>query len=242
MNDALATLPSSFDVRGLPFSAVFTYAVYTLSYVVVKVGGGLEFVGRWLEVMGAWGGWGSDLWGVPEVEACGWELAAGGWGFVGLGVIGVSRPPQQTARGGGGLSTRDSTPGSGRLPAAAPPPSARPDPNAPPRQGYAEVDAPEPPPPSLPGLAPPPRPAARLSAGAACPFPAAPLPLTPAQIGGEARMVSLYAHESVLNCVAWGLHRAGALKTAVKVRARAPAWEGGGRPAAQAAAPLWGRG
>jgi hypothetical protein len=42
INDALGTLPSTLDIQGLPFQAVFTYAVYTLSYVVVKVGGRSE--------------------------------------------------------------------------------------------------------------------------------------------------------------------------------------------------------
>jgi hypothetical protein len=40
INDALGTLPARADVHGLPFQAVFTYAVYTLGYVVVKVGRG----------------------------------------------------------------------------------------------------------------------------------------------------------------------------------------------------------
>ncbi len=43
LNDALGALPSRLDIHGLPFQAVFTYAVYTLSYVVVKVGA----LGRW---------------------------------------------------------------------------------------------------------------------------------------------------------------------------------------------------
>ncbi|GBF96808.1 hypothetical protein Rsub_09664 [Raphidocelis subcapitata] len=78
-------------------------------------------------------------------------------------------------------------------------------------KGYAEVDAPDAPAPSL--RAPPPLLPPRLAAAGACPFPSTPLPLTPAQIGGEVRMASLYAHDSVLNCVAWGLFHAGALKT-----------------------------
>ncbi len=85
-------------------------------------------------------------------------------------------------------------------------------------QGYAEVEAPDPAPSLLARAA---APAIRLAlpgAGQACPFPATPLPLTPAQIGGDDRMVSVFAHESVLNCVGWGLFHAGALKTSVKVR------------------------
>ncbi|KAI8463303.1 MAG: hypothetical protein J3K34DRAFT_527110 [Monoraphidium minutum] len=117
VNDLLGSLPSSVAIQGLPFSAVFTYAVYTLSYVVVK--------------------------------------------------------------------------------------------------GFAEVDAPDPEP--SPSLAAAPAPAAPATLpGAACPFPATPLPLPPAAIGGEPHMVSLYAHESVLNCVSWALFHAGALTTRVE--------------------------
>ena len=104
----------------------------------------------------------------------------------------------------------------------------------PPRQGFAEVDAPDPVPPSLAssllgalGLS------GLPAAGAACPFPAIPMPLAPVDIGRDPRMVSVYAHESVLNCVAWGLFHAGALKTSVKVgqeeRWCVQGWENGSR-------------
>ena len=37
INGLLASLPSQVSVQGLPFEVVFTYAVYTLNYVIVKV-------------------------------------------------------------------------------------------------------------------------------------------------------------------------------------------------------------
>ncbi len=36
LNQLLNTLPAKISVEGLPFEAVFTYAVYTLNYVMVK--------------------------------------------------------------------------------------------------------------------------------------------------------------------------------------------------------------
>lgn len=98
--------------------------------------------------------------------------------------------------------------------------------------GFAEVDAPDPAPsPSLAaGWLPP-----RAAAAGACPFDASPLRLTPGEIGSEGRMVSLYAHESVVNCVGWALFRAGALKTTAK--ARACAARGARPPSFVAAAP-----
>jgi hypothetical protein len=49
-----------------------------------------------------------------------------------------------------------------------------------------------------------------------CPFPAGPLPLTPAQIGGDGAMFSAYLHEAIPNCIFWGLFRSGVLRTTVK--------------------------
>lgn len=37
VNELLSSLPARVDIQGLPFQAVFTYAVYTLNYVMVKV-------------------------------------------------------------------------------------------------------------------------------------------------------------------------------------------------------------
>jgi hypothetical protein len=37
INGLLDSLPSKVSVQGLPFDAIFTYAVYTLNYVIVKV-------------------------------------------------------------------------------------------------------------------------------------------------------------------------------------------------------------
>jgi hypothetical protein len=34
----LDSLPAKISIQGLPFDAVFTYALYTLNYVIVKVG------------------------------------------------------------------------------------------------------------------------------------------------------------------------------------------------------------
>eukprot|EP00878_Enallax_costatus_P011356 GHUV01011859.1.p1 GENE.GHUV01011859.1~~GHUV01011859.1.p1 ORF type:complete len:290 (+),score=78.37 GHUV01011859.1:204-1073(+) len=51
---------------------------------------------------------------------------------------------------------------------------------------------------------------------AACPFPAGELPLTPAEIGGDANMFSLYIHEAIPNCILWGLYNAGALHQTVQ--------------------------
>lgn len=49
-----------------------------------------------------------------------------------------------------------------------------------------------------------------------CPFPAGPLPLSPAEIGGEASMFSAYLHEAIPNCIFWGLFKSGALRTTVQ--------------------------
>jgi hypothetical protein len=37
LNGLLNSLPSRITVQGLPFDAVFTYALYTLNYVMLKV-------------------------------------------------------------------------------------------------------------------------------------------------------------------------------------------------------------
>jgi hypothetical protein len=50
----------------------------------------------------------------------------------------------------------------------------------------------------------------------ACPFPAGPLPLSPAEIGGDGSMFSTYLHEAIPNCIFWGLFKSGALRTVVK--------------------------
>jgi hypothetical protein len=42
INGLLDSLPAKVSIQGLPFDAVFTYAVYTLNYVIVKVGGRQE--------------------------------------------------------------------------------------------------------------------------------------------------------------------------------------------------------
>jgi hypothetical protein len=42
INGLLDTLPGKVDIQGLPFQAVFTYALYTLNYVMLKVRGGLS--------------------------------------------------------------------------------------------------------------------------------------------------------------------------------------------------------
>lgn len=55
----------------------------------------------------------------------------------------------------------------------------------------------------------------QLSQGS-CPFPAGPLPLTPAEIGGDSSMFSAYLHEAIPNCILWGLFKSGALRTIVK--------------------------
>ena len=39
LNGLLDSLPAKVSIQGLPFDAVFTYAVYTLNYVIVKVRG-----------------------------------------------------------------------------------------------------------------------------------------------------------------------------------------------------------
>lgn len=49
-----------------------------------------------------------------------------------------------------------------------------------------------------------------------CPFPAGPLPLTPAEIGSDGSMFSAYFHEAIANCIFWGLFKSGALRTTVK--------------------------
>jgi hypothetical protein len=49
-----------------------------------------------------------------------------------------------------------------------------------------------------------------------CPFPAGPLPLTPAEIGGDSSMFSAYLHEAIPNCIFWGLFKSGALRTTVQ--------------------------
>jgi hypothetical protein len=38
LNSLLDSLPAKISIQGLPFDAVFTYALYTLNYVIVKVG------------------------------------------------------------------------------------------------------------------------------------------------------------------------------------------------------------
>jgi len=123
INGLLDTLPGKVDIQGLPFQAVFTYALYTLNYVMLK--------------------------------------------------------------------------------------------------GYGEVDGPEPgPAPSLAAAV------AGLSAvlpgqlqqftGSACPFPATPLTWSPAEIGGDPHMFSVYLHQSIPNCILWGMFRAGLLQTSVQ--------------------------
>lgn len=47
---------------------------------------------------------------------------------------------------------------------------------------------------------------------APCPFAATPLPLTTEQVAADGHMTSIYLHESMVNCMAWGLYRSGALK------------------------------
>jgi hypothetical protein len=49
-----------------------------------------------------------------------------------------------------------------------------------------------------------------------CPFPATPLPLSPAEIGGDGSMFSTYLHEAIPNCILWGLHQSGGLHTTVQ--------------------------
>jgi hypothetical protein len=48
-----------------------------------------------------------------------------------------------------------------------------------------------------------------------CPFSAASLPLTEGEIGSDGRMVSIYLHESVANCMLWGLAQSQALAISI---------------------------
>lgn len=50
----------------------------------------------------------------------------------------------------------------------------------------------------------------------ACPFPATPLSISPAEVGGDGHMFSIYLHENIFNCVTWGLYRAGVLRSTVQ--------------------------
>jgi hypothetical protein len=49
-----------------------------------------------------------------------------------------------------------------------------------------------------------------------CPFSAAPLPLSEGEIGSDGRMVSIYLHESVANCMLWGLAQSKALSISIQ--------------------------
>jgi hypothetical protein len=49
-----------------------------------------------------------------------------------------------------------------------------------------------------------------------CPFSAASLPLTEGEIGSDGRMVSIYLHESVANCMLWGLAQSQALAISIQ--------------------------
>lgn len=51
-----------------------------------------------------------------------------------------------------------------------------------------------------------------LKVMAPCPFAATPLPLSAEDIGSDSHMTSIYLHESVVNCMLWGLFRGNALQ------------------------------
>lgn len=128
-NAALATLPTAADVGGrggeggdrprVPLEAVFTFAVYTLNYVLVS--------------------------GYTQVASA--DAAAAAFSFLSPLAAAAAGPP-----------------------------------------------LPPPPPPPL----------------GACPFEPTPQPLTPAQIGADPAMATLYVHDAALSCLSWALHASGA--------------------------------
>jgi hypothetical protein len=51
-----------------------------------------------------------------------------------------------------------------------------------------------------------------------CPFDSTPLPLAPHEIGADPHMMSVYIHQSLVNCLLWGLYRSGTLQATIEVR------------------------
>ncbi|KAF6254202.1 phosphorylated CTD interacting factor 1 WW domain-containing protein [Scenedesmus sp. NREL 46B-D3] len=149
INGLLDSLPAKVSVQGLPFDAVFTYAVYTLNYVVVK-------------------GYGEVVIDPVPPSLQNILLAPGQ----------QQQQQQQQQQEDGATST-----------AAARHLTMQ-------QQQQHQLQP-------------------ALQDGA-CPFPASPLPLTPADIGGDASMFSLYLHEAIPNCIFWGLFNAGALHQTVQ--------------------------
>jgi len=139
-NAALATLPTSAEVGGgggggdggggVALEAVFTFAVYTLNYVLVS---------------------------------------------------GYTQVGEAADKGGGAAVVA---------------------------RGVADGPPPPPPPPAPPAPPPPPP---------ACPFSATPQPLTPAQIGADASMATLYVHDAALSCLSWAAHASGALPSRLSI-------------------------
>ncbi len=60
----------------------------------------------------------------------------------------------------------------------------------------------------------------RLQGLSPCPFPSSPLPLSHEQIAADGRMVTIYLHQSMVNCLAWGLYSGNMMQFDLVVSAR----------------------
>lgn len=292
LNSLMDSLPSRVSIQGLPFDAVFTYAVYTLNYVIVKVCGagaggsdtadtsaythregeretpGLthgqsgaqcscflpyvqhqnrgQYTGtaskRCIAVgITAIGRWGSCCRHIPGLTAADCCTCVDCW-MQGYGEVAVPPEPSPSVAGAAAAHTPTDSAHAATDPtsaaaadaaALATPAAAAPGSDAAAIQAAvalagqapgaagsnssssssAEAAAA-----SLSALSPGLAAARRLlqiSQGS-CPFPAGPLPLTPAEIGGDSSMFSAYLHEAIPNCILWGLFKSGALRTTVK--------------------------
>lgn len=85
-------------------------------------------------------------------------------------------------------------------------------------KGYGEIESDSPSPSMVQAgttAASTPRHIPRVTEMKPCPFEVSPLPLDTDQVADQKGMVSIYLHESIANCMLWGLHRGNALQYSI---------------------------
>lgn len=203
LNGLLDSLPSKVSIQGLPFDAVFTYALYTLNYVIVKGYGEVAVPPEPAPSAAAAAGSSSaagpstaavssDPLESPAASAAAMAAAAAPESDAAavqaaVGLVGQSTGHGSTNSSSTGVGAGSSSGSTASLAAAV-------------TDGSGLAVA---------------RRLLQYSQGS-CPFPAGPLPLTPAEIGGDSSMFSAYLHEAIPNCIFWGLFKSGMLRTTVQ--------------------------
>lgn len=199
LNDILDTLPTRVSIKGLPFYTAFQVTLFTSTYVMVqgacKLNACIAHPGAALVSCGCME-WSKEQ---SETVLCTLQRTRDG-----------ERAPLHTSKISNGAVVQRSNFGSHDSHNYVMHPFA----------GYGEVESDSNPPTPQQLAASNSQHSAQLANQATahlrdlqrCPFEASPLPIPTDAIAADSHMLSLYLHQSIINCMAWGLYRGGMLQ------------------------------